>query len=464
MANVAYFTSRELCLLSSVALSVTHYHSVEKIAEEFDTMIVCRYPDSMKNFYFRESKKLIHVKPPTIAWGTGLHLRLSYPLLHLTMLPVEILHLPSRGLSQSAKFLIRVSPSPPGGVLMRKLTDDPVEPTNDSVDVAFTVSRSSSHLAPSCLIVSSSKLWAECSDMVRPLPPRLYGRLIATPSTVEMIEKRHQQIVDVFNSTRLSSRPPPPPVTDFSDYLHLSSSQSHSLSKHTAPLAVTLPVSQLAEPSIAAAAEEEKSSSAGVKNELPSPFDFPFCCERSWMSHSFMLPPGEYVLLVATEEQKTSSLTSSYQSPQEPQSSLNKQQKPRIPPPPRQVIPSSDSVATLFPENDQIEDGIWCQVSSVGRIGLHELSLTEMEEKLPLDHRVYFQEEMKMKARLPQPEVWPLMMDHQQEVSSKGLIQLMTQLRAEVNRVNIDLLELKSKDSSSSNSITKTNRAMAPPL
>lgn len=45
---------------------------MENIVEEFETMFICRYPDSMKNFVFRESKKLIQIKTPTIPWLTGI--------------------------------------------------------------------------------------------------------------------------------------------------------------------------------------------------------------------------------------------------------------------------------------------------------------------------------------------------------------------------------------------------------
>lgn len=47
---------------------------MENIVEEFDCMYICRYPDSMKNYVFRESKKLIHIKPPTTPWVTGIKL------------------------------------------------------------------------------------------------------------------------------------------------------------------------------------------------------------------------------------------------------------------------------------------------------------------------------------------------------------------------------------------------------
>jgi hypothetical protein len=285
--------------------------------------------------------------------------------------------------------------------------------------------------------------------MVHPLPPRLYGRLIATPATREMIEKSHQQMVDVFDSTRLSSRSPPPPVTDFSEYLHLSA--SNSLSKNSA--------SQLRESS--AAEEKIASSDPVVDPTSSSSFDFPFCCERSWTSHSFRLPPGEYILLIATEEQRTvqspshpHSASSLHQSQNQnnPQTSYDpNQHKRRVRP--KQI--SSVPTVTLFPENDGLQDGIWCQVSSIGRIGLHELPQSEVGEKLPSESGSYFHE-MKAKS-LPKPEVWPLMMDHQQEVSSKGLIQIMTQLRAEVNRINVDFLEIKSRET-----ITKANRVIAP--
>lgn len=162
------------------------------------------------------------------------------------------------------------------------------------------------------------------------------------------------------------------------------------------------------------------------------------------MSHSFLLPPGDYILLVATEEQKSTTspsnsshpLHSHQQKQQQQQQQSTRKSAPRAPPPP----PSS----SLFLETNDTEPGIWCHISSIGRIGLHHLSLEDEEILLLSDLHSYFHE-MKNKYSLPLPEVWPLMMDHQHEVSSKGLIKILSQIRTDLNRVNVEYLNLKNK-------------------
>jgi hypothetical protein len=232
----------------------------------------------------------------------------------------------------------------------------------------------------------------------------------------------------------------------------------------------------------------EEMKKGSEMTSLSSSYDFPFCCERSWVSHSFLLPPGEYLLFVATEEQKSSSTH-----PIPPASASAAHQHRHHQPQHHHHKPSSvprnpatgtgRSASSHFRENQEIESGIWCHLTSTGCIGLHSQALEEEAKRAQAEADgdgegggietketemipaiippagaaeggggggtamgTYF-EEMKTKYSLPLPEVWPLMMDHQQEVSSKGLIRLLTQIRSEVNRVNIDFLEMKNKDS-----------------
>lgn len=44
---------------------------VESIPEEFDVMMVSRFPDSLKAHVFKESKRMLHSRPPTVPWITG---------------------------------------------------------------------------------------------------------------------------------------------------------------------------------------------------------------------------------------------------------------------------------------------------------------------------------------------------------------------------------------------------------
>lgn len=316
-----------------------------------------------------------------------------------------------------------------------------------------------SHIFFSFLTHSSSNSWSECSDIVHPLPPRLYGRLLPTPATLEALQQSGQKIIDIFDSTRI--RYPPAPVTDFTDYLHISA--SNSMAKHSTSQSGEQSQQQQLPESSDSVDEKKRSETPS----LASPYDFPFCCERSWVSHSFLLPPGEYLLFVATEEQKSSINSSSRSSSSHPlptASASNHHQPNQHPHPKSSAVPRNSSTVTgnstssVFHENQEVENGIWCHLTSTGCIGLHSQASeeeatkgqTEIETKESglnaVEMGTYFQE-MKTKYSLPLPEVWPLLMDHQQEVSSKGLIRLLTQIRSEVNRVNIDFLEIKSKES-----------------
>jgi hypothetical protein len=280
----------------------------------------------------------------------------------------------------------------------------------------------------------SSHLWAESSDVVHPLPPRLYGRFVPTHSTERNLRETNRKMVDVLDTTRI--RRPPPPQTDFSNYINVGNPSS-SLSKYSSGGLPSNPADFVAE-----------NSNSVVENPLngsqsPNSYDFMFCCERSWTSHSFLLPPGDYLLLISSEEQKINQ-----------PNVVNGIPISQLPPArkvePRQ--PTGETPRNLFEDNDEFNQGIWCQISSIGKVGLHSLSLTEIEENADLLGGTFFHQ-MKQEG-LPLPEVWPFMTDHQAEVSSKGLIKLLTDIRNEVNRVNVDFLELKYGDKKKLNKIS----------
>ena len=93
--------------------------------------------------------------------------------------------------------------------------------------------------------------------------------------------------------------------------------------------------------------------------------------------------------------------------------------------------------------------GVWCQLTSIGKIGLYAYTIPEeqseqqQQQQINLDSILLNQ--IKLKNVLPN-EKWPFMTDYQQEVSSKGLIKLFTDIRTEINKVNLNLLELKYGD------------------
>ena len=44
---------------------------MEAIPSSFDVMMTSRFPDSLKAHVFKESKRMIHSRPPTVPWITG---------------------------------------------------------------------------------------------------------------------------------------------------------------------------------------------------------------------------------------------------------------------------------------------------------------------------------------------------------------------------------------------------------
>lgn len=166
------------------------------------------------------------------------------------------------------------------------------------------------------------------------------------------------------------------------------------------------------------------------KGQYATPvYDHPFMAERCWMSNSFMLYPGTYVIQGYIEEMVS---TGAPKDMVDPVISEGARKQLR-----RMLSHNVNEDASLTSET---VTGIWAQVTSTQRIKLQSLhepesSITEEEiSELPLLDDVCPQTFIS--------EKYPFMVEHQQEVGSKGLYDIISRLRTETDSINAKILEL----------------------
>lgn len=381
---------------------------LEDIPAEFDTFFVVRYPDSIKAQVYKESKRLLMPRPYYIPWIT------------------EVLDQPYHDIRTPARFHIRVRDSPPEGVLGRKdskkeSADSPAVP----VEIAITVS---------CL-----KSWADCCDLVDYAPPKLYGRLTATDETREALKGEGKVLEDVLDTTRpRHSRKIP------SDFQPKTQTNMASENKPEDESVIFNAGASLLEASSSLVGE---SSSGATKDtaqlELEKDrmqyledikgYDFPFCCQKSWASHSFKLWPGSYILSVYVEESHkvqtdiANGIKISSQSKLE-DVEVNQQR-------------TGDTPREVFVEKDPNKRGAWAHLSSIGNYSLNSLTPEEQEQNMNLLQYTCLSE--MSKRGLPHEEKGPFLCEHQQESCSKGMMDVVARARREADELNLQLLELK---------------------
>ena len=179
---------------------------------------------------------------------------------------------------------------------------------------------------------------------------------------------------------------------------------------------------------VSLATSVKKTPEKGQSSTAPV-YDHPFMAERCWMSNSFMLYPGSYVIQGYIEETVS---TGAPKDVADPVVSEGARKQLR-----RMLSHNVNEDASLTSET---VTGIWAQVTSTQRIKLQSLhepecSITEEEiSDLPLLDDV-----------CPQTftsEKYPFMIEHQQEVGSKGLYDIISRLRTETDSINAKILEL----------------------
>lgn len=161
-------------------------------------------------------------------------------------------------------------------------------------------------------------------------------------------------------------------------------------------------------------------------------YDFPFCCQSSWASHSFKLWPGEYILSVYVEESRR------VQKNVEKGMKVNKKKKSKII---KKVEErSGDTPRENFVEMDLNNKGAWAHLSSVGCYTLNSVNAEEMQthQKL-LKHTCL--SEMQLRG-LPLEEMGPFLADQQHEAGSKGMMDVVARARAQADELNVQMLEL----------------------
>jgi hypothetical protein len=266
-------------------------------------------------------------------------------------------------------------------------------------------------------------------------------------ATKERLLERGIGMVDVLDSTR--PRYPPDPVKDFSAYtkgavaggpsansLQQSSTASAATGSASAGGALADGSSGVETKDGADDEEEEHTDDKPQAQEGRSTdslkFDFPFCCERNWCSHSFLLPPGEYILTAYSQEHhvKKNGIVNGMVA------CKVKRKKPPAP-----VVHTGETPRMIFNDEAGVNLGIWTHVTSTGAFSLSGLTVDDMQANAELIEATPLRE--MRDAGLPLEEVWPFVSDQQHDSGSKGLIDVITRVRREVDELNLQILELK---------------------
>ena len=294
----------------------------------------------------------------------------------------------------------------------------------------------------SLLIFHSTKPWGECCDLDDYKPPKLYGRLTATDSTREKLRAEGKVLEDVLDSTRI--RYPKDIPKDFEPKTSVeTANKSNNGDEASATTAIggesTLILSEKSvetreESSVDTknTAEIEREKERAQYKESLRGYDFPFCCQSSWASHSFKLWPGEYILSVYVEESRKvqKRVVKGMKVHKKKKTEVVLQKEERTGETPREV----------FVDMDLSEKGAWAHISSVGNYTLNSVTPEEMEEnKYMLENTSLI--EIKEKG-LPLEEMGPFMSEHQHEASSKGMMDVVCRARTEVDELNVQMLEL----------------------
>lgn len=286
----------------------------------------------------------------------------------------------------------------------------------------------------------SIKPWGECCDVVDHTPAKLFGRLTATDKTREELQAEGKVLEDSLDSTRV--RYPKHIVKDFKPKTQksLNTGGGKSLEEPsmmsgegTLPTLDTQSSSLVDESGDTKTTEElEYAREVAAYKESLKGYDFPFCCERSWASHSFKLWPGEYILSVYVQEsrRKQKHVVNGMKV------SKKKKKKKEL----KVEERTGDTPRENFIDMDYNDKGAWAHLSSVGSYTLNSVTAEEMQtNKYMLEQTSLV--DMQKKG-LPLPEMGPFMSDQQHEAGSKGMMDVVARARREADELSVQMLEL----------------------
>lgn len=288
------------------------------------------------------------------------------------------------------------------------------------------------------LIFHSTKPWGECCDLVDYEPAKLYGRLTATDRTRLALQTEGKVLEDSLDSTRV--RYPKDIPVDFQPKTQkgLKAGVDQGLEQPSAvssegvdSAVVGLQSSVLEEASSSVAEVEGDREAAEYKKSLVG-YDFPFCCQSSWASHSFKLWPGEYILSVYVQE--------SHRVQKHVEKGIKVSRKKKTAKDPAERERTGDTPRETFVEMDLNDQGAWAHLSSVGSYALNSVTAEEMQESQRLLEHTCLSE-MQRKG-LPLPFMGPFMSDQQHEAGSRGMMEVVARARAQADELNVQLLEL----------------------
>ena len=293
-------------------------------------------------------------------------------------------------------------------------------------------------------ILHSTKPWGDCCDLVDHSPPKLFGRITATDATRRALQAEGKVLEDALDSTRV--RYPKDIPKDFQPktQLNTGSKITEEASMATGEGGVGSTVlgteNSLLEQGASTSTVESKTPEelererelAQYKEELQG-YDFPFCCQSSWASHSFKLWPGEYILSVYVEESRRvqKNVVKGMKVSKKKKSMIVKQAEER----------TGDTPRESFIDLDLNNKGVWAHLSSVGNYTLNSVTAEEMQTNQVMLERTCLSEMQHL--GLPLEEMGPFLADQQHEAGSKGMMDVVARARAQADELNVQMLELR---------------------
>lgn len=276
--------------------------------------------------------------------------------------------------------------------------------------------------------------------MIDYTPAKLWGRLTATDKTRKALQAEGKCLEDSLDSTRV--RYPKDIPKDFQPKTQKSLNvkekgleEPSMVSAEGTVQTLNAQSSELEEDSSVdtmTTAQMELAREIAQYKESLKGYDFPFCCERSWASHSFKLWPGEYILSVYVEE--------SHRKMKHVVKGMKVSRKKKSKKVPKEEERSGDTPRENFIDMNLNDKGAWAHLSSVGRYTLNSVTAEEMQENMYMLEKTCLSE--MPKKGLPLPEMGPFMIDQQHEAGSKGMQDVVARARREADELNVQMLEL----------------------
>lgn len=157
--------------------------------------------------------------------------------------------------------------------------------------------------------------------------------------------------------------------------------------------------------------------------------DISFSCERSWVSHSFLLYPGQYIIMGHVRIHSSTANKNHDAIPGLPEGLES------------EVDAHGHKKGSAIKNDGEVELGMWAQVSSTSKFSLNVLpnDIKVENEEIIQSNSLY-----NYAKNTPIPvERWPFAIEQQHEISSKGMIDVVTRVRSQCDVTNAELLKIR---------------------